>query len=58
MVAQRTVTGQVTQIDHTTGVFSVKTPDSGTLNLQAQPSAVAGLNPGDTVTVQITAPAR
>jgi hypothetical protein len=58
MVGQRLVTGQVTQIDHATGVFTVKTPDSGTINLQAQPSAVAALNTGDTVTVQITAPAR
>ncbi|HXU88407.1 MAG TPA: hypothetical protein VFQ62_06110 [Methylomirabilota bacterium] len=58
MVGQRMVTGQVTQVDHTTGVFTLKTPDSRTLDLRAQPSAVAGLNPGDTVTVQITAPAR
>ena len=50
--ARQTLTGQVTSIDNATGMFSLKT-DTGTLSLQAPPSAVAGVKRGDVITVEI-----
>jgi hypothetical protein len=52
--ARQTLTGQVTSIDNATGMFSLKT-DTGTLSLQAPPSAVAGVKRGDVITVEIAA---
>jgi hypothetical protein len=49
----RTVTGEVLQIDRTTGMFSLRTQDAGTLRLQTAPSALAGVREGDQMTVQI-----
>lgn len=55
----RTVTGEVTQIDRTTGMFSLRTQEAGTLRLQSAPSALAGVREGDQMTVQIgVTPAR
>jgi len=49
----RTVTGEVLQIDRTTGMFSLRTQEAGTLRLQTAPSALAGVREGDQMTVQI-----
>ncbi|HEX5816471.1 MAG TPA: hypothetical protein VF010_14155 [Methylomirabilota bacterium] len=49
----RTVTGEVLHIDRTTGMFSLKTQQAGTLRLQTAPSALAGVREGDQMTVQI-----
>jgi hypothetical protein len=49
----RTVTGEVLQIDRTTGMFSLRTQQAGTLRLQTAPSALANVNEGDQMTVQI-----
>ena len=52
-VGRRTLTGEVTTIDNANGTFTLKTADAGTLNLQASPSAVAGVKRGDTIVVEI-----
>lgn len=49
----RTVTGEILQIDRTTGMFSLRTQEAGTLRLQTAPSALAGVREGDQMTVQI-----
>jgi hypothetical protein len=49
----RTVTGEILQIDRTTGMFSLRTQQAGTLRLQTAPSALANVNEGDQMTVQI-----
>jgi hypothetical protein len=50
---RQTVTGEVVEIDNTRGTFSLKTADSGTLNLQATPAAVSTVKRGDVIVVQI-----
>ena len=52
-VGRHTMTGQVTKIDNTKGTFSLKTPEAGTLDLHAPPSALSGVKRGDTVVVEI-----
>jgi hypothetical protein len=52
-VGRHTMTGRVTKLDHSTGKFSLRTPDAGTLDLHAPPSSLAGVNTGDTVVVEI-----
>ncbi|HEU4369571.1 MAG TPA: hypothetical protein VFV05_15220 [Methylomirabilota bacterium] len=46
------MTGEVTKIDNQTGMFSMKTSE-GTLDLHAPPSALAGVNTGDRIVVEI-----
>ena len=50
---RHTMTGQVTKIDNTKGTFSVKTAEAGTLDLHVPPPALAGIERGDTVAVEI-----
>jgi hypothetical protein len=52
-VGRHTMSGQVTKLDKAKGTFSVKTADAGTLDLHAPPSALASVNRGDTVMVEI-----
>ena len=49
---RHTMTGEITKIDSRTGMFSLKTSE-GTLDLHAPPSALAGVNTGDRVMVEI-----
>lgn len=53
VTGRQTVTGEVTQIDNANGTFSLRTPDAGTLDLQAAPSALSGVKRGDVVVVEI-----
>ena len=49
----QTVTGEVTSIDPTTGVFSLRTAERGTLRLQTSPATLTNVRVGDQMTVQI-----
>jgi hypothetical protein len=49
----RTITGRVTRVDASRGTLTLDSAEVGTLNLQAQPSALATVRPGDTIVVEI-----
>jgi hypothetical protein len=51
-MGRHTMTGQVTQIDHKTGMFSLKTKE-GTLQLHAPASSLASVKQGDQMSVEI-----
>jgi hypothetical protein len=51
-MGRHTMSGEVTQIDHTKGTFTLKTPE-GTMDLHAPASALAGVNKGDHMSVEI-----
>lgn len=52
-LGRHTMTGEVTEIDNSKGTFSLKTPEAGTLDLHAPPSALAGVKKGDRMAVEI-----
>lgn len=51
-MGRHTMSGEVTKIDKSTGMFSLRTSE-GTLDLHAPPSALAGVEQGDEVSVEI-----
>ncbi|HXH83357.1 MAG TPA: hypothetical protein VNN07_10555, partial [Candidatus Tectomicrobia bacterium] len=51
-VGRHTMTGEVTKIDKSKGMFSLRTSE-GTLQLHAPPSALAGVDEGDQMSVEI-----
>jgi hypothetical protein len=51
-VGRHTMTGMVTKVDHDKGFFRLKTSE-GTLDLYAPPSALAGVQKGDRMAVEI-----
>lgn len=52
MRANQRVTGEVTKIDHSKGMISLKT-DEGSMDLHFPPSALQGIKQGDRVEVQM-----
>ena len=50
---RRTLTGRVTDINHSAGHVTIRTPEGNTIHLVAPPSAIAPMREGDDVAVDV-----